>query len=158
MIISRFRRIVSHKTSKYLLFAFFCGVFLFVYFVVVVVVMNCLAALGLVVIQSIIFIVASMGLCFGFVTKTALITQGCFSYCWAVLSQCQSLFCCSHHPASEKMWSWRIRDWEGAQLGQLTPADQRNSPYCMTLCWAISAGWGQVWPVLPLLGDWLGLW
>ena len=27
------------------------------------------------------FIVASMGLCFGFVLETALIIQGCFCYC-----------------------------------------------------------------------------
>ena len=32
-------------------------------------------------IELIFFIVASMGLCFGFVLETVLITQGCFSYC-----------------------------------------------------------------------------
>ena len=32
-------------------------------------------------IELIFFIAASMGLCFGFVLKTVLITQGCFSYC-----------------------------------------------------------------------------
>jgi len=32
-------------------------------------------------IELIFFIVAGMGLCFGFVLKTVLITQGCFSYC-----------------------------------------------------------------------------
>ena len=32
-------------------------------------------------IEFIFFIVASMGLCFGFVLETVLIVQGCFSYC-----------------------------------------------------------------------------
>ena len=32
-------------------------------------------------IELIFFIVASMGLCFGFVLKTVLIIQGCFRYC-----------------------------------------------------------------------------
>ena len=32
-------------------------------------------------IELILFIAASMGLCFGFVLETALITQGCFSCC-----------------------------------------------------------------------------
>ena len=32
-------------------------------------------------IESIFFIVASMGLCFVFVLKTVLITQRCFHYC-----------------------------------------------------------------------------
>jgi len=41
-----------------------------------------------------------MVLCVGFIIKTVLITQGCYSYCWAVLAQHQGLFCSSHHPAS----------------------------------------------------------
>jgi len=47
------------------------------------------------------FTVAGMGLCFGFVVKTVLIIEGCFHYCWAVLTQCQGLFCFWHHPTSE---------------------------------------------------------
>jgi len=47
------------------------------------------------------FRVARMRLCFGFVLETALITQGCFSYCWAAFTQSQSLFGSSHRPASE---------------------------------------------------------
>ena len=50
---------------------------------------------------EIIFIVANMGLCFGFVLKTALIIEGRFHYCWAVLTESQGLFCCSHHPTSK---------------------------------------------------------
>jgi len=37
--------------------------------------------LGLAGIELILFVVASMGLCFGFVVKTVLIIQGCFSSC-----------------------------------------------------------------------------
>ena len=48
------------------------------------------------------FTVASMGLCFGFVLKTVFMIQGCFSYCWAALTQSQGLFCFSHHPTSEE--------------------------------------------------------
>ena len=32
-------------------------------------------------VKLIFFIVAGMGLCFGFVLETVLITQGCFHYC-----------------------------------------------------------------------------
>jgi len=32
-------------------------------------------------VESIFFLVATMGLCFGFVLKTVFITQGCFSCC-----------------------------------------------------------------------------
>ena len=45
-----------------------------------------------------------------------LITQGCFSYCWAVLTQSQGLFCSSHHPTSEEaggaqeVWRGHSRD------------------------------------------------
>ena len=52
--------------------------------------------------ELIFFIVANMGLCFGFVLKTVLIIQECFSYCWAVLTQSQGLCCFSHHPTSEE--------------------------------------------------------
>ena len=38
-------------------------------------------ALVLAGIELIFFIIAVMGLCFSFVRKTVLITQGCFSYC-----------------------------------------------------------------------------
>ena len=47
------------------------------------------------------FIVVCMGLCFGFVLKTVLIMQWCFSYCWALLTQHWGLFCSSHCPARE---------------------------------------------------------
>ena len=40
-----------------------------------------LSVLVLAGVQLIFFIVAGMGLCFGFVLKTVLVTQGRFSYC-----------------------------------------------------------------------------
>ena len=52
-----------------------------------------------------------MGLCFGFVLKTVLIIQRCFSYCWAVLTQRQGLFCLSPHPPARRLGG--TRSWEG---------------------------------------------
>lgn len=46
-------------------------------------------------------ILVRMVLSFGFVTKTVLITQGCFSRCWTVLLQHQDLFCFLCWPASK---------------------------------------------------------
>ena len=53
-------------------------------------------------IELIFFTVASMGLCFWFVPKPVLITQGCFSYRWAVLTQSQGLFCFSPHSTNKR--------------------------------------------------------
>ena len=96
--------------------------------------------LGVLVLAAIIFfIVASMGLCFGFVLETVLITQGCFSCCWAVPTQSQGLFCFSTPPHQRVGWGC-TRSWEGTQLGQLTPTDQRDIPYHMTSWSAYKAG------------------
>lgn len=46
----------------------------------------CFAYTVLVLVQSELILVR-MVLRFGFVTKTALMTQGCFSYCWTTLTQ-----------------------------------------------------------------------
>ena len=43
-----------------------------------------------------------MGLCFGFVLKTVLVTQGCFRWSWAGFTQSQGLFCSSLRPTSEQ--------------------------------------------------------
>lgn len=53
--------------------------------------------------------VASMGLCFGFVLETTLITQGCFSYCWAGLAQHQGqgkkgIFETTGHHVQQQNW------------------------------------------------------
>ena len=86
-------------------------------------------------IELIFFIVATMGLCFGFVTKTVLVTQGYFNYCWTVLAQHQGLLCFSPHPTSKQ-----AGDAQEAARGhsQLTPTDQRDTPRRMASCWAIS--------------------
>lgn len=47
--------------------------------------------LGLAWLELIFFLAAGMVLCFGFVTKTMLITQQCFSCCWPVFAQHQGL-------------------------------------------------------------------
>ena len=47
------------------------------------------------------------------------------------------------------------RSWEGAQLGQLTPADPRDIRYDMTSCSTINQGEGCLGD--QLLGDWLGI-
>ena len=52
-------------------------------------------------IELIFFRVARMGLCFGFVLKTVLITQGCFHYHWAVLTPNQGFFRFLHYPTSK---------------------------------------------------------
>jgi len=46
-----------------------------------------ITVLGLAQIELNFYIVACTVLCFGVVTKTVLITKGCFSSCWAVLTQ-----------------------------------------------------------------------
>ena len=43
-----------------------------------------------------------MRLCFGFVLQTVLTTQGCFLYCWAVLTQTHGLLCLSPHPTGKQ--------------------------------------------------------
>ena len=67
-------------------------------------------------IELICLIIASMGLCFGFVLETVLIIQGCFHYCWAVLTQSQGLFCLSPHPTSEEAGGaqgvWSGHSWD----------------------------------------------
>jgi len=59
--------------------------------------------LHLAAIEFIFFAVASIGLCFTFVLKTVLISQGWFSHCWAVLTESQGLFCFSPHPTSKEV-------------------------------------------------------
>jgi len=63
-------------------------------------------------VELIFFIVAIMGLCFGFVLETVLVIQGCFSYCRAGLTQSQGRFCYSAHPTGE-----RAEGAQGAERG-----------------------------------------
>lgn len=73
---------------------------------------------GLGAMELIFFIASHMVLCFGFVTKTALLTHRWFSYC----SQCllgTKAFPAPHADTQRLGWGW-VRGWERAQLGQLT--------------------------------------
>jgi len=89
-------------------------------------------------IELIFFILAGMGLCFGFVLKTILITLGCFSCFPAVLTQ-SGPFLLLVPPHQQVGWGC-TRSWEGTQLGQLTSGDQRDVPYRMTSWSATKAG------------------
>ena len=62
----------------------------------------CLCVLVLAGIELIFFRVAGTGPWFGFVLATVLITQGCFRYRSAALTQSQGLCCSSPHPTSEQ--------------------------------------------------------
>lgn len=65
--------------------------------------------------------------------KTVLLTQKCFCYCWAGLT-----------PDLTWPYQWGgcgcIKGWDGTQLRQVTPANQRDIPYCVASCPAIRAG------------------
>ena len=69
-------------------------------------------------VELIFFIVAGMGLSFGFVLETVLII----------------LFLTPPH--QQAGWGC-TRSWEGVQLRQLTPTDQRDIPYHMMSCSAV---------------------
>jgi len=90
-------------------------------------------------VELIFSIIACTVLWFGFVIKTVLVTQGCFSYCWAVLTEHQGLFCFSSHPTSEEAGGApeieRRHSWDS-----WPPTDQRDIPYHTALCSAIKAG------------------
>ena len=87
-------------------------------------------------IELIFFTVAGMGLCFGFVLKTVLITQGCFLYCSYTEPRPFLLL-----PPPQQRAGWGgTRSWEGTQLGQLTPTDHRDIPDHMVSCAACKAG------------------
>ena len=53
--------------------------------------------------------------------KAVLITQECFSCCWAVLTNSQGLFCFSPWPGDQQAEVTRC--WEGTEPGELTAAD-----------------------------------
>ena len=82
------------------------------------------------------FIVATMGLCVGFMLKSVLIMKR------AMLSSAYTeprpllLLIPPHQPVG---WGC-TRSWEGTQLGQLTPTDQRDIPYHITSFSAYKAG------------------
>ena len=91
-------------------------------------------------IELIFFIVPSMGLCFGFVPKTVLIDNtGMFLLLLSSAYTESRLFLLLTPPHKWVGWGC-TRSWEGTQLGQLTPTDQRAIPYHMTSCSAYKAG------------------
>lgn len=53
--------------------------------------------------DSIFFIVADVGLCFGIVLETGVVTQGCLHYWWAGLVHCQVFYCISFHATSRRL-------------------------------------------------------
>lgn len=59
-----------------------------------------------------------MGLLFWFVMKTALITEGCFSYYWAMLSQHQGLFC---FPLHHHWVKWSEQEIERGHIRDSSP-------------------------------------
>lgn len=71
-------------------------------------------------IQLIFFIVASVGLCFGFMLKTLLITQSCFSYC--LLSSAYRAKAFSAHHTTKPVNSLRVDNkLEGDTAGAADP-------------------------------------
>ena len=85
-------------------------------------------------------IAAHVELCFAYVARVVLITNQSFGYCWAVLAEHQG--CLSNLSHQRPVGSGWTNGWEGTQLGQLTPTDQRDILYHMTPCWAIGGEWG----------------
>ena len=88
-------------------------------------------------IELIFFVVAGMGLCFGFVLKTVLIIQFSLLLSSAyTASRPPLLLTPPRHGAS---WG-STRSWEGTQPGQLAPTDQRDIPHHTASCSAITPG------------------
>ena len=83
-------------------------------------------------IELIFFIVAGMGLRFGFVLKTVLIIE-VFSLLLSSAYTESRPFLLLTPPHQWAGWGC-TRSWEGTQPGQLTPTDQRDIPHHMTYC------------------------
>lgn len=67
-------------------------------------------------------------LCFGFVSKTELITELCFGCHWTILAECQGFLFFPTHP----QWVGCVlaRNWKGTQTDQLTRTSHHT---CHTL-------------------------
>ena len=83
-------------------------------------------------IELIFFIVASMGLCFGFVLETVLIIE-MFSLLLSRAYTESRPFLLLTPPRQRGGWGC-TRSWEGTQPGQLTPTDKRHIPDHRTSC------------------------
>lgn len=75
----------------------------------------------------------------GFRIKVMLLAHWCFTYCWAVFTQCQGHFSFSHCCSSKKMEC--ARSWKGTESGQVSKAGQKYFPYRMVSCSAIKLRW-----------------
>lgn len=94
-------------------------------------------------VELIFFIVTDMGLIFGFVLRSVIITYGQYML---LLSRAQTVkgFSASHHPTGEQAG--------GAQEAK---TDSRGIPHHMASCSGIN--WGGGWSGDLLLRDWLGI-
>lgn len=102
-------------------------------------------------VESIFFIVGSMGLCFGIVVERALIVQGIF------LSLLSSAYT-EPFPLLIPLHQWVVwvhKKWEGAQPGQLPLPEQRDISYNMRSCLAVKLG--ARLRVSPLLSNYLDI-
>ena len=86
-----------------------------------------------------VFIVAGMGLCFGFVLETVFDNTGMFSLLLSSADTEPRAFLLLTPPHQQGGWGG-TRSWEGTQPGQLTPTDPRDSPDHMTSRSAYKAG------------------
>lgn len=67
-----------------------------------------------------------------------MLSQGCFSYCLAALTQSQGLSYFPHHPMSKK--SGGAQEFGEGTARTADHADQREMPYHRTSCPAYGAG------------------
>lgn len=79
----------------------------------------------------------NMGLYFGLMLETMLVTQ--CHYCRSVITESSSLFLLLTAPYQWAGWGCRS-SWDAVQLGQLTLTDQRGILYHMMSCSAYKAG------------------
>lgn len=82
--------------------------------------------------------VASVQLCFAFVLITVLITQGCFCYCWAGLTQSQGFS--ASHPTSVSKRLGMYKKLGGGTIKTAHPTDHREIP-CPITSWSTLRRW-----------------
>lgn len=100
--------------------------------------LDCVVGLVLSGRELIFFTVACRGLCFWFVTLPVLITQGCFVYCWAVLTPYHSI---PHFPPFPAGWAGGARKVGKGHSSDSWP-QLTKGPDHKTLCSAIKLGGG----------------
>ena len=86
--------------------------------------------------ELVFFEVACVGLCFGFMVERVLITKACL----LLSSACTASRPFFLTPPHQRVGWGCTRSWEGTQLGQLTPTDQKDVPYHMMSHSAIKTG------------------